>query len=821
MRILPLVACLAVCAFVAPRGFAEAPSPVSLPHSPETWLVLDPVDYRARRPFNPDAVYERHLFDPTSAPPQVDASLEGERGTPAAWKKAQVDEKGRLGGGIAYAYTRVHLATSTLALAHLEGGGTLFVNGTPTPGDIYGGKRGTVAVALREGANDLFVKGVRRSFRLRLDPVTEPLFVADWGHVLPDPVAGEPMDAWIALPVLNASLRARSGIRLRTAGTPVFEPSTSEAGSHLAPLCTLPLSLRLRTRASARLEAGQELTVPIQVVDEAGAPVHQTALTLTVRAPGEPLLRTFRSRIDGSVQSYALRRPSAPAAPRAKQGLVLSLHGAGVEARAQAKAYSARPDFWVAAPTNRGRFGFDWQDWGRLDAYEVLADALAHSGVDRSRVYLTGHSMGGHGTWHLAANDPDGFAAIAPSAGWISFDTYPGKRRLGTRTALWHHADGPSLTLSLLDNLAQLPTFILHGTEDDNVPIGQARQMESYLRRAGNKPTVHYQQGAGHWWNGEAAPGADCVDWPGIFDLFRAHRIPSEPDQIKFTTWNPAVDAQHHWITVEQQRTYGRPATVQAQWAGDTRAVQVYTENVARLAIARSGPYASVTIDGSRVPPSTTGKGVYERAQDGSWFAAPLHREGLAKTPERGGPLRHAWRSHFVLVYGTQTTPDETTALFEQARYDALAWTYRANGRAEVLSDLEYAAREADLQDCNVILYGNADNNRAFRLLDPACPLRVRKGQVVIQGQPHVGTDLGTCFVYPRVGSATHLVGVMGSTGPAGARLGCTLMTFISGAGWPDYVLFSPGILTDGDAGVLDAGFFDRHWKIPPASKPK
>ena len=49
------------------------------------------------------------------------------------------------------------------------------------------------------------------------------------------------------------------------------------------------------------------------------------------------------------------------------------------------------------------------------------------SGADPDRIYLTGHSMGGHGTWHLAANDPDRWAAIAPSAGWISFDTYGGR----------------------------------------------------------------------------------------------------------------------------------------------------------------------------------------------------------------------------------------------------------------------------------------------------------------------------------------------------------------------------------------------------------
>ena len=94
-----------------------------------------------------------------------------------------------------------------------------------------------------------------------------------------------------------------------------------------------------------------------------------------------------------------------------------------------------------------------------------------------------------------------------------------------------------------------MPTFILHGEDDKNVPAEQGRQMESYLKRAGNVPEVFYREGGGHWWDGKTAKGADCVDWPGIFDLFRRSRVEKDPTQLKWTTWNPAVDATHHWVT--------------------------------------------------------------------------------------------------------------------------------------------------------------------------------------------------------------------------------------------------------------------------------
>ena len=45
--------------------------------------------------------------------------------------------------------------------------------------------------------------------------------------------------------------------------------------------------------------------------------------------------------------------------------------------------------------------------------------AFAH---DPTQVYLSGHSMGGHGTWHVCLSTPTEFAVIGPSAGWSHFD---------------------------------------------------------------------------------------------------------------------------------------------------------------------------------------------------------------------------------------------------------------------------------------------------------------------------------------------------------------------------------------------------------------
>ena len=66
---------------------------------------------------------------------------------------------------------------------------------------------------------------------------------------------------------------------------------------------------------------------------------------------------------------------TASAARTPAPALVLSLHGADVEASGQAAAYAQKEWCSIVAPTNRRKFGFDWEDWGRIDAFEPMAAA--------------------------------------------------------------------------------------------------------------------------------------------------------------------------------------------------------------------------------------------------------------------------------------------------------------------------------------------------------------------------------------------------------------------------------------------------------------
>jgi poly(3-hydroxybutyrate) depolymerase len=729
--------------------------------APAEWLVIAPVDKRSRRPFNPDALFARYLWRREAPPPREGDAVKGTAGE-AKWTRATADEKGAVAGSIYLAYAPLASDRDRIVRARLPGGAILYVNGDAYVGSVYGGRSPGVAVPLRKGTNHLFVRGVRGRFRLVLEEVGEPgLLVAAEDATLPDLVVGRPVDVEFGVAVLNASPEARDG--------------------------TVPFGVRRhvhRLSAPAPVEAG-----------ECPTEVGGTPFTLKVKEAAAPRRVTFRSAIDGTVQQYSVLAPTGDG----PAGLVLSLHGAGVDALGQARSYSPKPHLWIVAPTNRRPFGFDWQDWGRRDAYEVLAHALAWTGADPARVYLTGHSMGGHGTWHLAANDADGFAAIAPSAGWCSFDTYAGGRVRGRLTDRWHGADLPSLTLEFVDNLVQVPTFILHGEDDDNVPVTEARRMEKALRAAGADPIVHYQPGVKHWWSGDAAKGVDCVDWPGIFALFRECRKSSGADEIRFLSADPAVDADHHWLHVHQPLVYGRKLGVRARRSAD--AIEIETENVRRFRV--DAPRTRLVVDGQTL--LAPARPWLLRTPLGWTVEAPPAGE---KSPARSGPFKRAFDRRFVLVYGEHDREGR-----ERARYDAQVWWYRANGDAEVVSDAAFLA--GDYRGRNVILYGNEDGNRAFlATLSVDCPLRVREGRIDAGAEHWEGAALGCVFVYPRRGAAAALVGVFGHTGPAGARLGYTLLPFVSGVGYPDYAVFDERILAEGDGGVRAAGWFDHAWRL-------
>jgi len=879
----------------APSLCAELPETIV----PLTWLALPATDLRGRRPFRADAVFRRYLLDPQAPPPAAGETLTGETGEAQAWEARQAEPDGSVSGDFAWGYASVTSPASRVMLAELSGASTLFVNGDGSAGDPYRGGFGVAPVALRAGENRIYVGGVREGFRLVLRQPEHALLLELSDTTLPDLVAGpaagvagaaaaagasvaagaaDQVAGELAVTVINASLRPVPQLALASggvgSGAGVFADVAmrDEELPGLPPLGVVKVPVRFAFSRSALPAAPASCELAVRLGGHPDEPARSETLRLACKAGDAPRRVTRRSRIDDSVQEYAVREPApapAPAPdapPQATPGVVLTLHGAGVDELAQASSYAPKAGWWIVAPSNRRPFGFDWQDWGRLDAYEALDEALGWTGADAGRVALTGHSMGGHGTWHLAVNDADRFIAVAPSAGWASFDSYAG-RPAGALAALWHAADGAGETLDLLPNLVDTPVYVLHGGADDNVPVAEGQALFDALVEAVDaarargletvSPQIHIQEGAGHWWDGDASPGADCLDWPPIFALFdEAARSRSgapggdgdagadagaglvPPARFEWICADPGVDSRQHWISVIRPLEYGQPVRISASWDAPSRRVELATQNAQLIVLhwPDGQPPETCSIDGQAVTcgidPLTgasraerEASDVIERTDAGwsVWSTDAMQAEAQGwdpaqKSAARSGPFKRAFDNRFVLVYGTAGESRESAELLARARFDSEVWRYRGNGRAEVWSDRQFLSpgNLPRMAGRNVILYGNRDSNLAFdALVPPGCPLAAARGRIALGDRAWEGDGLAALVVYPRVGEHRALLGFFADSGPAGSRLGYTLSPFVSGVGCPDYAIFDASVLVSADGGVAAAGWFGRDW-LPP-----
>jgi hypothetical protein len=201
------------------------------------------------------------------------------------------------------------------------------------------------------------------------------------------------------------------------------------------------------------------------------------------------------------------------------------------------------------------------------------------------------------------------------------------------------------------------------------------------------------------------------------------------------------------------------------------------------------------------------------------WSLDPSCRDGYQppplsaneKTPVRGGPFKAAYTHRFIAVVGTLGDDDVDALLMAKARYDADWWWHLANGRFEICTDIDFEPRQH--QGRNVIIYGNHDQNAAWsKVLGDGAPIDVRNGAFVGPTACHEGDDIGVLFVYPRADCDQSQVGVVAATGAKGMRTAMRLRIYASMFGVPDLVAFRAAMLTDGEKGVIEAGFFGNDW---------
>jgi poly(3-hydroxybutyrate) depolymerase len=799
-------AALILCGICGPlRADDPPPAPIDL----KDGLVLPPSNRgRGRTAFPADAVEGLIVSGKWSAPKAGDEVKIGDRSI-GAWKAIKAGDDGTfrdpaLRGG--YVFVNVPSDSDFAMTLEASGHSLVYVNGEPRAGDPYSNGNLHLPVELRKGNNEFLFAVGRGALKARLVEMKNWAYLDLADATLPNLIVGREVDTWAGVVVVNASGLEEG-----------FVLDANLDGVHtLTRIGPIPSSsirkVAVRVKGPAPEGEGRR-TLKLSLVG-LRSELDSATVDLTAKAASATRNVTFLSDIDGSVQYYGLvpAKPDPDAKGR-KPGLILTLHGAGVDGGGQARVYSPKVGLHVVAPTNRRPYGFDWEDWGRLDAIEVLDHASKSLDTDPRRTYVTGHSMGGHGTWHLGVTYPDRFAAIAPSAGWVSMTSYAGVRKSqapNPMEEILQRAAAGSDTLALAPNLESVGVYVLHGDADDNVPVSQARTMRKTLGTFHADFSYYEKVGAGHWW------GNECCDWPPLIDFLAHHERPeaSTIRRVEFTTASPAISASRDWATIEAQTKAFLPSAIHLRYDAEKHKLTGQAENVARLSLDLPGETLTAELDGLPAVEVQRVAGVsrFILSRDGNAWKSGEMAPIWSKTPKRCGPFKEAFRNRMIFVYGTEGTAEENAWALAKSRYDAETFAYRGNGSVDVVRDMDFNAA-AD-PNRNVILYGNADTNGAWVSLLSASPVRVGRGAIKVGEREEHGDDLACLFVRPRPGSDSASVGVVSGTGPIGMRVTNRLPYFSSGVAYPDLVVIGSDMLEKGEAGVRCAGFFGQDWGV-------
>ena len=580
------------------------------------------------------------------------------------WEAREQDENGQWGAyrsGLVWAVTQPTVEAGVHLFARTETTAGVYTNGWLQPGDVYHSRRHLVPLAVQPGANLVAVRGVggRRSPpEARIWSTTDEVLFNFGDISRPDLRVGEGEPQHLGVPISNLTGGALRELTAKVVDSEHFR-ETAVTYPSLGPFSTTQIGFVLEPKA-AFLEAEQVVPVRLRVEARGLEWSYERTHELTVVAAEVPYMRSYRSPVDHSVQVYGVQAP-ADVEPQRDYGLVLSLHGAGVFALGQARAYSKHDWAYVIAPTNRRRFGFDWEVWGQLQGLNSLDDATNAFRIDPTRVYVTGHSMGGHGTWQFGALHPGRFATAGPSAGWMSFYSYTGARR---PSGVFARAAASSDTINYVENLARRGVYIIHGSADDNVPVREGRDNFATLQTITDDIVYHEEPGAGHWWDGDRALGADCVDWPELFEFMDGHTL--DPTELEFDFRSPGVQvsARHSYVSLRSAHTPLEDLYLHSMPMED--AVVLDTENV-----------RSMVLDGAALRAKGVTRAVVDDAEfelpDGPLEIGPVD----GKRPGQNGPFNEVFYRPFCYVY-----PDDEPALAAVAAYYTSQWYIYGNGHA-------------------------------------------------------------------------------------------------------------------------------------------
>ena len=439
----------------------------------------------------------------------------------------------------------------------------------------------------------------------------------------------------------------------------------------------------------------------------------------------------YRSEVDGALQPMMIYVPPHYDAKKSWP-LYVDLHGSG-ESHLTSKI--GDPDIYdedavQIAVWGRGpRSGYN--GLSEVDVLEAIDYVTEHWNVDKTRIHLGGHSMGGGGTFKLISRYPDRFASGRIWAGYN--DDLP------------------------IHNMTRVPLYILHSDNDWLVPMSGARETMQRLSRMGGKVTWDMTYGEGHAVNGNVDANRRSLHW-----VKRQSR--STPvNSIHFTAMDELSNGAW-WARIlewEPKRSY---PTFNLS-LGNDNTLYLNLDNIAALSlditsspIDRDKPLI-IFLEGQALGTVQTPipDELFVYGGDDKWSVAPhppiqpkerYHVPGGLNALYHGEPL--------MIVWGTQGVEEMNKKIGDLAQLARATpnpgWTDKFDQQMQyslLPGKPDTAVTDEDILQYNLILIGTAAQNSVVARLADDLPVSLSEGKIVTKDEPSWDfTDRGLGLLY-------------------------------------------------------------------------
>jgi pimeloyl-ACP methyl ester carboxylesterase len=422
------------------------------------------------------------------------------------------------------------------------------------------------------------------------------------------------------------------------------------------------------------------------------------------------LVRAYRSRVDGSVQPYALTIPD-----HCDGRLDVVLHGRGgtlnevsfIAAHETTKPLPADQRHMILEVFGRVNNAYRWA--GETDVFEAIASVRQRYRFDENKVVLRGFSMGGAGAWHLGLQYPDLWAAVEAGAGFTDTKRYA---RLDNLPA---YQDATLRIYDAVDyapNACNVPFVGYCGEDDKSLPNTTS------MREALTQEGFHFTPDGLNWIAKElrmlflVGPKTGHKFHPDSkqrSEQFIQGMLPRKtPSHVRFVTYTTRYNRCFGIEVLALEKHYQR-AEVEVRRDAGGKVLAVKTRNVARLAI-----------DGKEVRS----------------LAAPLR-----KTHGLQGPIDDAFMESFLCVQPS----GPADARLELFRREFAKWM-----RGEVRVKADTAVTAEDIASHNLILFGDPSSNKLIAQLAGRLPIRWTKDAIVVGKQTFSTAEHTLALIYPN-----------------------------------------------------------------------